>query len=101
MKQDSVADPLTAQVTGDVNGQLSSDTSPFEKMGFKKVQMEEGLIAGEVTMNADGTAVTKVNTVLTDTLEQTTAAGHQKGRGSLWSRGFFVRAGFAFSAAAA
>ena len=84
-----------------MNGQLSSDTSSSEKMSFKNAQMEEGLIAGEVTTNTDGTVVKKANTVLTDTLEQTTAAGHQKGRGSLWSRGLFVRAGFAFSAAAA
>ena len=74
VKQDSVASTLTAQATGDVNDQLSGDTSSFEKMGFKNVQMEEGLIAGEVTKNADGTMLKKVNTVLADTLEQATAA---------------------------
>ena len=74
-------------VSGGVNDSLQGSPDALAKQfGYESAEklstaldngslaMEEGLIAGAVTRNADGSFTTKTNTVLSDTLEQATAA---------------------------
>ena len=76
-EEQKVEGTFEATATGDVTDQTGGDIETMQaQLGddVNLTKMEEGLIAGEVVKNADGSYTKKTSTVLKDTLDQATAA---------------------------